>query len=70
MQLKENMSLRPSSAKEIDELIKNFREDETAGDSLLDAAKKKPEEKDVRDSCVRTIAEDLKKENWLVKAKC
>ncbi|HUJ84584.1 MAG TPA: hypothetical protein VLV84_03160 [Candidatus Acidoferrales bacterium] len=30
--------------------------------------KKKPEELDKHDACVRTIAEDLKKDNWLVKA--
>ena len=30
--------------------------------------KKKPEELNNHDSCVRTIAEDLKKDNWLVKA--
>ena len=31
-------------------------------------AKKKSEEPNAHDECVRTIAEDLKKDNWLVKA--
>ena len=31
-------------------------------------AKKKFEEPNAHDACVRTIAEDLKKDNWLVKA--
>jgi len=31
-------------------------------------AKKKFEEPKAHDACVRTIAEDLKKDNWLVKA--
>jgi len=31
-------------------------------------AKKKPEEPNVHDQCVRTVAEDLKRDNWLVKA--
>ena len=30
--------------------------------------KEKPEEQKVHDECVRTIAEDLKKDNWLVRA--
>lgn len=30
--------------------------------------KKKSEQSNTRDECVRTIAEDLKKDNWLVKA--
>ncbi|MGD0995524.1 MAG: hypothetical protein ABR909_08385 [Candidatus Bathyarchaeia archaeon] len=30
--------------------------------------KKKSEEPNTHDECVRTIAEDLKKDNWLVKA--
>ena len=30
--------------------------------------KKKSEESNTHDACVRTIAEDLKKDNWLVKA--
>jgi len=51
------------SAKEIDELIKNFHESKVA-----EVAKKKSEQQNTHDECVRTIAEDLKKENWLVKA--
>jgi hypothetical protein len=31
-------------------------------------AKKKSEEPKIRDQCVRTVAEDLKRDNWLVKA--
>jgi len=31
-------------------------------------AKKKIEEPNTHDECVRTLAEDLKKDNWLVKA--
>ncbi|HYA78325.1 MAG TPA: hypothetical protein VEF91_06365 [Verrucomicrobiae bacterium] len=31
-------------------------------------AKKKAEEPNIHDKCIRTIAEDLKKDNWLVKA--
>ena len=31
-------------------------------------AKQKSEEPDIHDECVRTIAEDLKKDNWLVEA--
>jgi len=31
-------------------------------------ARKKPEGRNTHDECVRNIAEDLKKDNWLVKA--
>ena len=34
----------------------------------MDVAKKKAEEPNTHDECVRTIAKDLKKDNWLVKA--
>lgn len=34
----------------------------------MKVAKKKIEESKSHDACVRTIAEDLKKDNWLVKA--
>ncbi|MGA2386559.1 MAG: hypothetical protein ABSG33_08500 [Candidatus Bathyarchaeia archaeon] len=53
--------LRAKSAEEINMLIKNFHEP-------AEAAEKKPEGSKVHDECVRTIAEDLKKDNWLVKA--
>ena len=55
--------LKAKTAKEIDELIKNFPESKA-----VEVAKKKPEEPNAHDACVRTIAEDLKKDNWLVKA--
>jgi hypothetical protein len=53
--------LKAKSAEEINELIKNFH-------AAAETAKKKPEEPNTHDECVRTIAEDLKKDNWLVKA--
>ncbi len=59
--VKGEYKLKAKSAKEIDEMIKNFREPQKA-------APKKPEAAENHDECVRTIAEDLKKDNWLVKA--
>ena len=56
--VKGEYKLRANSAKEIDEMIKNFRE----------PAAKKSEASENHDECVRIIAEDLKKDNWLVKA--
>jgi hypothetical protein len=59
--VKGKIKLRAKSAKEIDELIKNFHEP-------TQAATKKSEATENHDECVRTIAEDLRKDNWLVKA--
>jgi len=57
--------LKAKSAEEIDKMIKNFIAQQRGADK---SGKGKPEEYNVHDACVRTIAEDLKKENWLVKA--
>jgi hypothetical protein len=58
--VKGEYKLKAKSAKEINEMIKNFREPAKA------VEKSEPAEN--HDKCVRTIAEDLKKDNWLVKA--
>ena len=53
--------LKAKSAKEIDEMIKNFHEPAKAATEKTGLAES-------HDKCVRTIAEDLRKDNWLVKA--
>lgn len=60
--------LKAKTAKEIDELIKNFEQTSENKQKAADMPKKKPDKLDAHDTCVRTIAEDLKKDNWLVKA--
>lgn len=61
--VKGNYRLEAKSAGEIDALIKNFHEP-----AVADAPKKKSGSRNPREACVRNIAEDLKKDNWLVKA--
>ena len=51
--------LKAKSAKEIDEQIKNIAKPKAA---------EKQQETGIHEQCVRTIAEDLKRGNWLVKA--
>ena len=60
--IKGKHKLQANSAKELNEMIEKFQEPQIAKEE------KKPVEQNVHDSCVRTIAEDLKKDNWLVKA--
>ncbi len=55
--------LKAKSAKEIKELIQNFHEP-SADKTIKHTAKAGSS----HDECVRTIAEDLKKDNWLVRA--
>jgi hypothetical protein len=60
--IKGDHKLHANSAKELNEMIENFRGPQNT------KAKKKPAEQKAHDTCVRTIAEDLQKDNWLVKA--
>jgi len=60
--IKGEHKLQANSAKELNEMIKNFHEPQ------ITKEEKKPIEQKVHDTCVRTIAEDLQKDNWLVKA--
>lgn len=58
--IKGEHKLQAKSAEEINEKIKNFHEP-------AKSAEKKSEAEN-REACVRIIAEDLKKDNWLVHA--
>ena len=58
--VKGEYTLKAKSAKEIDEMIKDFHEPAKTAE--------KSEAADNHEACVRTIAEDLRRDNWLVKA--
>jgi len=59
--VKGEYKLKAKSAKEINEMIQNFHEP-------TKAAKKKVSPTENHDECVKTIAEELRKDSWLVKA--
>jgi hypothetical protein len=54
--LKGEYMLQANSAKELSEMIKNFHK------PPISKLKKKPVDPKVHDECVRTVAEDLKKD--------